>query len=358
MGNIASASAVGPPPGMRVRLSSNESPLGPSPAALEAARDALAVGHRYPDDQSVALRSALAADYSCALDEVAVGNGSAALLMDAIADAVLDGGDVVAYERAFIVYRLAAANVGARYVEVPIGPPPTVPGPGYLRDPERLLAALGPDTRIVALDNPANPTGVHLPPDDLRALIEAIPHHVTVIVDEAYRHFAADDDDYATVAELGCRHPRVLVLDTFSKAHALAGLRIGSIRGPSELIGPIDARRPRFNLAAPSQAAALASLDDTDHLDQVVKVTRAGRERMAQELAEAGVVFTTSRANFMTIETPGDAAPVVAGFAARGIGVRDLAAYGMREQIRVTVGTERDVDTFVDAARDLLGARQ
>ncbi|MEX0868674.1 MAG: histidinol-phosphate transaminase, partial [Nitriliruptoraceae bacterium] len=324
---VASASAVGPPPGMRVRLSSNESPIGPSPTAIEAAGRALAQGHRYPDDQSEVLRGALAAEYGRDEREVAVGNGSAALLMDAIA-AVGAGGDVLAFERSFIVYRLAAANVSARYVEVPTGPPPSVAGPGYIRDPERLLDAVGARTRAVVLDNPGNPTGTHLAPDDLRELVTSIPEYLTVIIDEAYRHFAVDDVDYATVEELGIDHPRLVVLDTFSKAHALAGLRIGVVRGPAELVGHFDARRPRFNVTAPAQAAALASLADRDHLAEVVAVTRAGRRRMADVLADAGVIYTDSRANFLTIELGEAAGPTIAAFAQRGIGVRDLGAYG------------------------------
>ncbi len=357
MTEIASSSAAGPPPGMRVRLSSNESPIGPAPGAIAAAQQALMSGHLYPDDQSIALRDTLATHLGVARDNVAVGNGSAALLMDAIAADAAQNSEVLTFARSFIVYRLAAANAGARYVEAPTGDAPTQPGPGYVRDVERLLAEVTPRTRVIAIDNPGNPTGAHLAPDALQFLLDNVPDSVTILIDEAYQHFAVDDPDYAQVATLDVRHPRVVTLGTFSKAHALAGMRIGFVAGPQEIITRYDARRARFNVTAPAQAAAIASLADNDHLSQVVDMTRNGRDHMAKSLREAGIVFTEGRGNFLTIELGGDARPVVDAFAEHGVGVRDLYPYDMPTQIRVTVGTPDHVDQFCDVARTLLTPR-
>jgi histidinol-phosphate aminotransferase len=354
--SLESSAAVGPPPGMAVRLSSNESPFGPSPAAVAAAGEALTSANRYPDDQSVALREAVAEHEGCTPAEVAVGTGSAALLMDAIPHAAGPDDEVLAYARSFVVYRLGARNAGARHVEVPTEGPATAGRDGYARDVEALLDAVTDRTRVVCIDNPGNPTGAHLTGDDLRVLVTGLPEHVTIVVDEAYHHFAVGHRGYATVAELALEHPRLLTLRTFSKAYALAGVRVGYLTGPQDLVAALDARRPRFNLTATGQAAALAALGDHDHLRRTVDGTLAGRTRMADGLRALGVPFTDGLGNFLTVELGTDAAPLVAAYGRHGIGVRSLPPYGMTEQIRVTVGTPAEVDAFLTASEEVLAA--
>jgi histidinol-phosphate aminotransferase len=357
--SIASSSAAGPPPGMRVRLSSNESPYGPSPAAVEAANAAVAQAHLYPDDQSVALREALAEQAGLTLEQVAVGNGSAALLMDTLAYLArpLDDGtpaEVLAFERSFVVHRLGARNAGARYVEAPDGGPARGEHDGYARDPEALLERITDATRVVIVDNPGNPTNAHLSGAELRVLLDELPEHVTLVLDEAYHDYAAGDPGYATYADLGVHHPRVLVTRTFSKAHALAGLRIGVLSGPADLVGAIDGWRPRFNVTAPSQAAALASLRDPDHVTACVRRTVEGRERMAAHLRGAGIALTAGLGNFVTVELGEPSGPTVEAYAQRGIGVRPLEPYGMAEQVRVSVGSPDEVDAFLEASDEVL----
>ncbi|MEX1178136.1 MAG: histidinol-phosphate transaminase [Nitriliruptor sp.] len=357
--SIASSSAAGPPPGMRVRLSSNESPYGPSPAAVEAASRAAAEAHLYPDDQSVALRTAIAEERGTSLEQVAVGNGSAALLMDAIGCLARRGDDgvvpeVLAFERSFIVHRLAARNADARYVEVPDGGPATGDRDGYRRDPEALLAAVTDATRIVVIDNPGNPTNSHLSGSELTALLAELPERVTVVLDEAYHDYAAGDPSYATYDALDIAHPRVLVTRTFSKAHALAGLRIGVVTGPADLVAEVDGWRPRFNVTAASQAAAIASLGDRAHLEDGVARTLDGRSRVIDHLRGMGVPVSGGLGNFVTIELGQPAEPVVEAYAAHGIGVRPLQPYGMLEQIRVSVGTPDEVGAFLEASDDVL----
>jgi histidinol-phosphate aminotransferase len=353
--SIASSSAAGPPPGMRVRLSSNESPYGPSPDAVRAAEEAVAVAHLYPDDQSVALRQAIADASGASLEQVSVGNGSAAILMDALAylarpDEDGEVAEVLAFERSFVVHRLGARNAGARYVEAPDGGPATVERDGYARDPEALLARVTDATRVVVIDNPGNPTNAHLSGAEMTALLAELPERVTVLVDEAYHDYAAADATYSTYADLEVDHPRVLVTRTFSKAHALAGLRVGALTGPADLVTAIDGWRARFNVTAPSQAAALASLGDPDHLASGVTRTLEGRSRMAEHLRGMGVPITAGLGNFVTIELGEPAEPVADAYARHGIGVRPLQPYGMLEQIRVSVGTPDEVDAFLEAS--------
>lgn len=343
---------------MAVRLSSNESPFGPSPAAVDAAGAALRDAHLYPDDQSVALRTAIADHEGVTVDRVAAGTGSAALLMDAVPHACAGATDpeVLAFERSFVVYRLAARNAGARYVEVPTDGP-AVPGrDGYARDVDALLARVTDATRVVAIDNPGNPTGAHLTGEQLLALIEGLPAYVTVLIDEAYHQFAVGQRGYATVADLEVEHPRLLTLRTFSKAYALAGLRVGYVTGSADLIGELDARRTRFNVTATAQAAAIASLGDTAHLAATIDGTLDGRARMAAGLRELGVPFTDGLGNFLTVELGTAAAPIVEAYAAHGVGVRPLAPYAMGEQLRITVGTPDEVEAFLAASGDVLAS--
>jgi histidinol-phosphate aminotransferase len=355
---VASASAVGPPPGMRVRLSSNESPFGPSPRAVAAANEAVAESHLYPDDQSVDLRQAIADHEGCAFEQVSASTGSAALLMDVVGHACQGEPDatVVSFARAFVVYRLAARNAGVRYVEAPTDGPATDDRDGYGRDVGALLDAVDDTTRVVMIDNPGNPTGAHLTGGQLRELVAALPEHVTVLLDEAYHQFATGQAGYETAAEAGLEHPRLLVSRTFSKAYALAGLRVGYVTGPADLVGAIDGWRVRFNVNAPAQAAAIASLADTDHLERTVTGTLEGRRRMADGLRELGVPFTDGLGNFLTLELGTPAAPLVEAYAEHGVGVRPLAPYGMGEQLRVTVGTADEVEAFLAASRDVLSA--
>ncbi len=353
--SVNASTAAGPPPGMRVRLSSNESPYGPSPAAAAAARAVAEDLHLYPDDQSQDLRRALAEQEGVPFEAVSIGTGSAAILMDLVPQQTHGrGGNVVAYERSFIVYRLACRNAGVEYREAATGGPAVGDEDGYQRDPQALLDAIDDQTRLVIVDNPGNPTGAHLDAEGLRAVVEGVPEDVTLLVDEAYWQYGAGQRGYARVRDLDVEHPRLIVTSTFSKAHALAGLRIGYLVGAQEIVQGVDNWRPRFNANAVGQVAALASLSDTDHLDMAVRNTLRDRERMADGLRELGIPFTDGLGNFLTFEVGADAGPVVKAFEQHGVGLRPLVPYGMLEQVRATVGTAEEVDDFLTAAADVL----
>ena len=340
--------------GITVRLSSNESAYGPSPAAMRAARDALEDTRFYPDDANRALREALAEADGVDVDRIAVAAGSTPLLLDIIELAAIDGGELLTFDRAFVAYSVGAANARARHVKAPVGGPATHDLPGYMRDPEALLDLVSPRTKVVIIDNPGNPSGAHLTGDQLRGLVERLPEHLVVVVDEAYHHFGHGQSGYATTAELGLAHPGLVTVRTFSKAHALAGLRAGYLIGPTAFVAGIEARRPRFNIPTTSQAAAIASLADTDNVRRVVNATIAGRRRLTSGLRELGVACTESLGNFVTVELGTASPPIVDAYRRSGIGVRPLEPYGMTEQIRVTVGTSPQIDTFLATSASVL----
>ncbi len=353
MTDLNAASTVGPPPGARVRLSSNESTFGPSPRAVEAMTAAVAEAHIYPDDQSVELRTAIAEhDGLPGLEHVIVGTGSAQLLMDLCAHELTDADEVLAFARGFIVYRVGAGRSGARYVEAETGGPAVGDADGYQRDPQAMIDAITDRTRIVFIDNPGNPTGAHVDGDGLRAIVAAVPEHVTVVVDEAYHQFAAGQRGYQTAAEAGLEHPRLLVSRTFSKAYALAGQRVGYLTSANTaLLASLDGFRARFNVTASGQAGAVAALADVDHLEATVRGTLEGRDAMVAGLRDLGIPCTDGLGNFVTFECGTEAGPIVEAFGRdHGVGVRPLLPYGMTTQIRASVGNADEVAEFLKAA--------
>ncbi len=357
MTDVNAASTVGPPPGARVRISSNESTFGPSPAAVAAMQKAAAEAHIYPDDQSADLRDAIAAHDGVGTGaNVIVGTGSAQLLMDLCAHELSAGDEVVAYDRGFIVYRIGTARAGATYVQAETGGPAVGDQDGYQRDPQAMIAAITERTKIVFLDNPGNPTGAHLDGDGLRAVIAAVPEHVTVVADEAYHQYAAGQRGYQTAQEAGVEHPRLLVSRTFSKAYALAGQRVGYLSSQNTaLLSSLDNFRARFNVTTTGAAGAMAALDDRAHLAMTVERTVAGRAAMVAGLRELRIPCTAGLGNFVTFECGTDAGPIVAAFAEKhGVGVRPLVPYGMTQQIRASVGNEEEVADFLTAAADVV----
>ncbi len=357
MTDVNAASTVGPPPGARVRISSNESTFGTSPLAVAAMQKAAAEANIYPDDQSIDLRGAIAAhDGVGDVANVIVGTGSAQLLMDLCAHELSAGDEVVAYKRGFIVYRIGSARAGATYVEAETGGPAEGNADGYQRDPQAILDAITDKTKIVFLDNPGNPTGAHLDGDGLRAVVEGVPEHVTVVADEAYHQYAAGQRGYQTAKEAGVAHPRLLVSRTFSKAYALAGQRVGYLSSENtDLLKSLDNFRARFNVTTTGAAGVMAALEDRAHLDMTVSRTIEGRDAMVAGLRELGIPCTDGLGNFITFECGTDAGPVVeAFFAKHGVGVRPLVPYGMTQQIRASVGNAQEVADFLAAADDVV----
>jgi histidinol-phosphate aminotransferase len=311
--------------GPLVALSSNENPLGPSPQALRAlSPQQEAHVHLYPDTLCHSLRQRLAALHRVEPGQIAVGPGTTDLIYHLVRQAT---GGVLAPRYTFVAYRLAARAGGLAYREV---------------DGLAALAqAADEGTGLVCLANPGNPTGQLYPRGELVALLEALPTAVTVLLDEAYHEYV-DPRLAPDGIELARAFPSVVVLRTFSKAYGLAALRVGYALGAPERIARLDALRPPFAVAGPAQAAALAALDDQDHVRRTRELVARGRTQLAE-----GLTVSDSHGNFVLVHLGPAAGAVWEDLARSGVLVRRLEPYGLLEHLRVTVGTAEQNHRFL-----------
>jgi histidinol-phosphate aminotransferase len=338
-----------------IKLASNENALGPSPKALRAIAKAGPGFFRYPDGASMSLRRAIAKAGGAALGEVIVGAGSDELI-ELLAKTFLTREDsIVVSEHAFVRYRLAADLMGARVIAVPMR--------GYSHDLGAMAAAIRPHTKMVFVANPNNPTGTYNNASELETLLKETAalnrgraRPVLVVVDEAYYEYAAAlAPDYPDTLALRRRYAHLVVLRTFSKVHALAGLRVGYGFAAPAVIDPIDRVRPPFNVSVAGQAAAEASLGDAAHVRKSIRLVLAEREKVQPAVARLGLPVVPSIGNFFLMGVGRRAGRAVfESFLARGIIVRSMDEYGFPHHIRVTYGLPRENRAFLKALSEIL----
>jgi histidinol-phosphate aminotransferase len=317
-----------------VKLASNENPFGPSPLALAAAREALEDLSRYPEGSGWLLAGRLAGLHGLDRDWVTLGNGSNDVL-DIIARVFLTPAhEAVFSEYAFAVYPIAvqAAGAKARIAQASDGSQ----GPAYGHDLDAMYALVGPDTRLVFIANPNNPTGTWLQSNALEAFISSLPAHVVVVVDEAYFEYV-DKPYYPDASAWLQRFPNLIVTRTFSKAYGLAGLRVGYALSHPQVADLLNRVRHPFNVNMVAQAATLAALDDRKHLQHGVQRNHEGMEQLLAGFRGLGLPYIESAGNFVAVET-GRGLQRYEALLQRGIIVRPIANYGMPDHLRVTVG--------------------
>lgn len=334
-----------------VELGSNENSYGPSPAARAAVLDRLHELHRYPDPLGADLKRALARAHGVAEDELLLGNGSHELLM-MIAQVFSGPGVDVVYPRyGFAVFALATQAAGATARVAEALPRTDAMPAGH--DLEALLAAITPASALLYLANPNNPTGTWVGADALRGFLERVPHHVIVVIDEAYAEMA-DAPDYRSGLSLRDAHPNLVVSRTFSKAYGLAGLRVGYFVAPSGLVAVMERVRESFNVNAPGLAAAQASLADAAHLAASLDANREQRQALAGALRTRGLAVSPSQTNFLLVEFGDGTARVEAALLARGVILRPMGGYGLGDCLRITVGTKNDNARLLAALDEVL----
>jgi histidinol-phosphate aminotransferase len=322
-------------------LASNESPYGLLPGVADAIARHTAGASRYPDLAATRLVEAIAARHGVEPARIAVGAGSVEVCGQ-VAHACVETGDEVVFGwRAFEAYPIIAAVAGGRAVRVPLTP-------DHVHDVDAMVAAVTDRTRLVFVCNPNNPTGTAVGADALRRLVDGVPSDVVVVVDEAYREYV-DPSAVPDAIELFGDRPNVVVTRTFSKAYALAGLRVGYCVASPDVAAAVRKCQVPFSVSGLAQEAAVAALGETEEVSRRAKLTIAERERVRAELVEAGYEPPPSQANFVWLPLGERAADFAAGCLEAGVVVRPFADDG----VRVTIGTDAENDTFLAAARAL-----
>jgi len=321
--------------GVLVELGSNENPYGPSPAAKQAVLETLNQLYRYPDPLGGDLKRALASKLGIETSQIILGNGSHELLMQFAQTFAGPGREVVASQFGFAVYALAAQAAGAELRLAPAHSREHAMPRGH--DLDAIAAMVSPDTAIVYLANPNNPTGTWLGAGAFAAFMARVPESVIVVVDEAYAEFA-DAPDYASALTLQSEYPNLVVTRTFSKAHALAGLRIGYAVAHPDCIAVLERVRESFNVNMAGLAAAEASLADDTHLRWSLARNAEQCAALADALHGRGHFVHPSLTNFLLVEFGAEASQVEAGLLRQGVVLRPMAGYGLPECLRITVG--------------------
>jgi histidinol-phosphate aminotransferase len=322
-----------------VKLASNENPLGPSPKALAAIRAKLDQLHLYPDGDCFYLKNRLAKKLAVAPENLIFGNGSNEIIELAARTFLRPGDEAVMAEQAFVVYQLIVQAVGGKSKQVPLR--------SFTHDLNAIAEAVSPQTRMVFLANPNNPTGTIFRRDEWDRFLDKVSAEVLLIVDEAYFEYV-QDAGYPDSLKYHAEGRAILTLRTFSKLYGLAGLRIGYGVAPKELISMMQRVRQPFNVNAAAQWAALAALDDVDHVRRSLEVNRQGLEYLQSEFAKLGLAHVPSHGNFILVRV-GKGQEIFQQLLTQGVIVRPMGAYKFPEYVRVTVGTMEENRKFIDA---------
>jgi len=316
-----------------IKLASNENPLGPSPKALAAIHAAASETHRYPDGGTKVLREKIAQWRGVRAEQIFIGLGSSEVIDIAARLLLREGLEGLTSEGTYAPFAVAIRMNWGELRQVPLR------SSGY--DLEAMAEAITPETRVIYLANPNNPTGTAFGAAELERFLGKVPETVCVVLDEAYFHYAARQD-MPHSNELFRAHQNLLTLRTFSKVYGLAGLRIGYALGNETLVAAMNKVRTPFNVSGIAQAAAIAAVDDKEHVHRCVETNARERARLTAGLREMGLKPVESETNFVFVDLGIEAAPLCEELLHRGVIVRPLAWMGLPKAIRVSVGTSEE----------------
>lgn len=327
-----------------IKLASNENPLGPSPRALAAMRHVLENLHLYPDGNSFYLKRKLADKLGIRTENLILGNGSNEII-EFVGHALMrPGADVVVSEYCFAIYPIIAKLFGANVI--------TVPAKKLGHDLPAMLKAITPNTSVVFVANPNNPTGTIAERAEVIRMVNEVPPGVLLVMDEAYIEFLAQPIDLLPLIRTG-QNPNLLLMRTFSKIFGLAGLRLGYGIAAPELIAALEKIRQPFNINAIAQAGALAALDDTEHLANTRENNALGLEFITEGLRMLGCEFVPSSANFVLVKV-GNGQNIFIALQKQGVITRPMGGYGLPEWIRISIGTGAENARCLEALRKAL----
>ena len=328
-----------------VKLSSNEGPFGPPPAAIAAIAEAGREAHRYPDGGATALREAIGRHHGLDPARIVTGNGSDELLALIILADGGEGTELVMSAHGFLMYELTGRWAGCQIIKVP--------EKDLLADVDGLIAACGPRTRLVILANPNNPTGALLPQAEVNRLRAGLREDILLVLDSAYAEYV-EDPGYDPGQALVDAGSNTVMTRTFSKVWGLGGIRLGWAYGPAAIIDVMNRVRGPFNVSAPAMAAGIAALSEPDWVAKSVAHNSAWRARLTEGLEALGLRVHPSHGNFLLVDFGGaDAAKAAdAHLRSRGLIVRGVAVYGLPTCLRITVGTAEECQMVLDALAD------
>lgn len=342
-----------PDPGRKVfKLSANETPLGPSPKAIEAFASAATHLEDYPEGTSRVLREAIGRTFGLDPDRIICGAGSDEIL-NLLAHTYLSHGDeAISTTYGFLVYPIATMANGAKNV--------VAPEKNLTADVDSILQAVTPRTKLVWLANPNNPTGTYIPFDEVKRLRAGLPPHVVLVLDAAYSDYVSRND-YELGIELVATTENTVVTHTFSKIHGLAALRVGWMFGPANIIDAVNRIRGPFNVSMPAMLAAAAAIEDSAHVQMSKTHTETWRNWLIEEIGKLGLTVTPSVTNFILIHFPTEKGKTAAEadlfLTRRGLVLRALNNYQLPHALRMTIGTEEANRLVVEALRDFVGSK-
>ena len=326
-----------------IKLASNESPVGPSPKVVEAIGRAASEAHRYPDAGTYALRRDLAAHHDLPMDDFCVGNGSNEII-DLICRTFASPTDHAVFgDPSFVCYWLGCTAANVPFTKVPLRD-------RVAWDVDAMLEAVQPETKLLFLANPNNPTGAHVGREALTRLLRELPEHVVAVIDEAYVHFA-EAEDYESAVTMRGLHERLIVLRTFSKAYGLAALRVGYAIAPPEIVGYLNRVRAPFNVNSIAQAAARVALTDQEHVQRYVAMNAAERAKLIPALEELGLTVAPSQANFVLADFGRPGREVYDDLLRLGVIARPMPP-PIDTWLRITIGLPRENERLLAAIRE------
>ena len=330
-----------------IKLASNENPLGVSPKALQAMRDAMDRGNYYPDAASFDLRSAIAERFGLSLEQVAVGNGADDLILELCMAYLEDDDEVVISRSSFPVYDIYVAAMRAKLVKTPLAP-------GFRIDLRAMAEAITDRTKAVVVCNPNNPTGTIVTADALDGFVQAVPEDVLIVADEAYVEMVDSDAFPDSMAYVRDDRPNVLILRTFSKVYGLAGIRLGYAFGAPETVAVLQRVKNIFNVSVVAQAAGIAALQDDEFVKESVRVNAEGRRYLCREFERLGLEHAESHTNFILVRVGPNASRIFEQLLERGIIVRPCVNYDLPEFLRISIGTVVQNRRLIDALEGLI----
>lgn len=321
------ARELGLDPKSIVKVASNENPLGPSPLAKEAIARATEHAHIYPDGGGYKLRSAISAKLDLGVENIILGNGSNEIIELLCHTFLNPKAELIAAKHAFVVYKLMATLFGAKYIEVD--------DPHFIHDLPAMSAAITRETRLIFIANPNNPTGTHVDQAAIDTFVDSLPPHVIAVFDEAYYEFLDTPPDVLKHVRAG---KNIVVLRTCSKIHGLAALRIGYGIAPPHLAGLLQKARQPFNTNALAQAAALAALNDSEHIEKTRKGNREGLAFYQKAFEERRIPYVPSVANFILAKV-GNGDRIFKEMLHKGVIIRAMSGYKLPDWVRISIGT-------------------